>query len=77
MASLNAMFKVNNLSSEDFIQQKHSFNVQDLIDDKTDAMAVYLSNEPYHMIEKKIPYTNKHGITSPVHTMKLNCIKML
>ncbi len=56
MASLNAMFKVNNISKNDFIEQQHSFNVQDLIDGKTDAMAVYLSNEPYYMIEKGLKY---------------------
>ncbi|MCX6051196.1 MAG: ABC transporter substrate-binding protein [Campylobacterales bacterium] len=57
MASLNAMFKVNHLSNSDFINQQHSFNTQDLIDDKTDAMSVYLSNEPYYMIEKGLQYT--------------------
>jgi two-component system chemotaxis sensor kinase CheA len=57
MASLNAMFKVNHLSSSDFINQEHSFNTQDLIDDKTDAMSVYLSNEPYYMIEKGLQYS--------------------
>jgi ABC-type nitrate/sulfonate/bicarbonate transport system substrate-binding protein len=57
MASLNAMFKINQLSNKDFISQEHSFNVQDLIDGKTDAMSVYLSNEPYYMIEKGLKYT--------------------
>ncbi len=57
MASLNAMFKVNHLSNKDFIEINHSFNIQDLIADKTDAMSVYLSNEPYFMIENKIKYT--------------------
>ncbi|MCX6073391.1 MAG: ABC transporter substrate-binding protein [Campylobacterales bacterium] len=57
MASLDAMLTVNHISNRDYIHQAHSFNVQDLIDEKTDAMSAYLSNEPYHMIEKKIPYT--------------------
>ncbi len=57
MASLNAMLKVNNISSKDFISQKHSFNIQDLIDGKTDAITAYISNEPFYMIEKKIDYT--------------------
>lgn len=57
MASLNAMFKVNHLSKQDFIEQQHSFDTQDLIDGKTDAMSVYLSNEPFYMIEKGLPYT--------------------
>ena len=57
MASLNAMFKVNHLLSSDFTNQEHSFNTQDLIDGKTDAMSVYLSNEPYHMVEKGLQYS--------------------
>ena len=57
MASLNAMFKVNNLSQKDFVSQKHSFNTQDLIDGNTDAMTTYLSNEPFHMVEKGLEYT--------------------
>jgi two-component system chemotaxis sensor kinase CheA len=57
MASLNAMFKVNNISNKDFISQKHSFNIQDLIDGKTDAITAYISNEPFFMIEKNIKYT--------------------
>lgn len=56
MASLNAMFKVNNLSNKDFISQEHSFKSEDLINDKTDAISVYLSNEPYYLIEKNIKY---------------------
>ena len=52
MASLNAMFKVNNLSNKDFISQEHSFKSEDLINGKTDAISVYLSNEPYYLIEK-------------------------
>jgi len=51
------MLTVNHISNHDYIHQNHTFNVQDLIDGKTDAMSTYLSNEPYHMIQKKIPYT--------------------
>lgn len=57
MASLNAMFKINNLSNKDFISQEHSFNIEDLINEKTDAISVYLSNEPYHLINRNIKYT--------------------
>jgi len=57
MASLDAMLTVNHISNHDYIHQNHTFNVQDLIDGKTDAMSTYLSNEPYHMLQKKIPYT--------------------
>ena len=57
MASLNAMFKINNISSTDFISQEHNFKIEDLISGKTDAMSVYLSNEPYYLIERNIGYT--------------------
>lgn len=57
MASLNAMFKVNNLKNIDYITQEHSFKIEDLIDGKTDAMSVYSSNEPFHLIDKNIKYT--------------------
>ncbi len=57
MASLNAMFKVNQMTNKDFTEISHSFNIQDLIDGKTDAMSVYLTNEPYFMIEKNLEYT--------------------
>jgi two-component system chemotaxis sensor kinase CheA len=57
MAALNAMFKVNNLKENDFTTQKHSYNIDDLISGRTDAMSAYLSNEPYHMKEKGIAYT--------------------
>lgn len=56
MASLNAMLKVNNLSKKDFLYKKHSFNIEDLITGKIDAMSVYLTNEPYYLLEKKVEY---------------------
>ncbi len=57
MAALNAMFKVNNIKKSDFKTQKHSYNIDDLISGKTDAMTAYLSNEPFHMKEKGVDYT--------------------
>lgn len=56
MASLNAMLKVNNLSKIDFLYKKHSFNIEDLITGKIDAMSVYLTNEPYYLLKKKVEY---------------------
>jgi two-component system, sensor histidine kinase and response regulator len=57
MASLTAMLIANGVSRENFIKQKHSFNVDDLIADKTDAIAAYISNEPFQMDKKGVPYT--------------------
>jgi ABC-type nitrate/sulfonate/bicarbonate transport system substrate-binding protein len=40
----------------DVIHQKHSYNLDDLITSKTDAMAAYVSNEPYILEERAIEY---------------------
>lgn len=49
-----SMFASQNLNVKDLIIQPHSFNIQDLIDKKTSAMACYLSNEPYTLNQKKV-----------------------
>lgn len=47
-----SMLSANNIDfKKDVIIQKHSLNIQDLINDKTDLMASYISNEPY-VLEK-------------------------
>lgn len=65
MASLIAMLRTNNVSSSGYTAQAHSFDIQDLINGKTDAMTAYLSNEPFHLIERNISYTifkpSEHG----------------
>ncbi len=47
MAALSAMLKVNNIFKHDFIKQKHTFNVKELLQKNADAMSAYISNEPY------------------------------
>lgn len=47
-----SMLFSHNLSIDDMIIQKHSFNIEDLVNKKTDLMASYISNEPYRL--KKI-----------------------
>ena len=56
-SSYYAMLSSQGVHSEDVIQQEHSFNLQDLIDEKTDAMASYISNEPFQLQEKNIDFT--------------------
>lgn len=56
MASLNSMFKVNNINKDDYILINHSFNINDLMDNKVDGMSVYLSNEPYYLIKDNMDY---------------------
>jgi polar amino acid transport system substrate-binding protein len=47
--TFNAMMKRENMSMEDMTAQKHSFDVQDLIDGKTDLFQANTSNEPYEL----------------------------
>lgn len=56
-ASILAMLNANNLRPNDYQIVEHSFNLDDLISNKVDAMAVYMSNEPILLKEKNIPYT--------------------
>lgn len=56
MASINAMLKSHEITPSLYITQEHSFNIEDLIDGKTDVMLSYISNEPYIMKERNIPY---------------------
>lgn len=55
-ASILAMLSANGLREDDFIAQKHSFDVNDLINGTTDAMASYVSNEPILLKDKNIEY---------------------
>lgn len=55
-ASIIAMLSSNKLYLDDIKLQKHSFNLDDLITGKTDAMGSYISNEPLLLDEKGIKY---------------------
>jgi ABC-type nitrate/sulfonate/bicarbonate transport system substrate-binding protein len=56
MASLNAMLKINNLSKKDFLSKKHSFNIENLLTGDIDAMSVYLTNEPYYLLQNNVEF---------------------
>ncbi len=56
MASINSMLISKKLTSNDINFIEHSFNIEDLIDGKTDAMACYLSNEPYILKKEGVKY---------------------
>lgn len=56
-SSFYAMLFSEGVHPEDIIRQKHSFDIDDLISGKTDAMASYISNEPFLLKEKKLDYT--------------------
>ncbi|WP_345993486.1 ABC transporter substrate-binding protein [Sulfurimonas sp. HSL-1716] len=55
-ASIMAMLFSNGIAQKDIKIIPHSFNLNDLINKKTDAMASYISNEPIRMEEKGIGY---------------------
>ncbi len=57
---LLAMLTNAGLKPGDFIRQNHSFNIDDLINDDIDAIASYVSNEPYKLIQQGIPYNILH-----------------
>ena len=54
--SLYALENKYKLSKHDFIIQEHSFDINDLINKKTDLMSSYISNEPYLLEKKGIEY---------------------
>ncbi|WP_067981828.1 ABC transporter substrate-binding protein [Neptuniibacter pectenicola] len=55
-----AMLLQAGITASNFIQQEHSYNVQDLIDGKTDAMASYVSNEPFQLEQQGIEFNIIH-----------------
>ena len=60
VGELLAMLLQSGVTASDFEQQTHSYNIQDLIDGHTDAMASYVSNEPYALQQQGIPYHILH-----------------
>lgn len=55
-ASITAMLLENGIHSGDFMRLKHSYDYRDLIENKTDAMACYISNEPYFFEKEGVDY---------------------
>jgi ABC-type nitrate/sulfonate/bicarbonate transport system substrate-binding protein/nitrogen-specific signal transduction histidine kinase len=55
-ASIMAMLFSNGVTSKDLTILPHSFDLDDLINKKTDAMAAYTSNEPIRLQERGIGY---------------------
>jgi len=59
-ASILAMLSSHQIYLDDINIQKHTFNLDDLINGKTDAMGSYLSNETVRLSEKNIKYRVFH-----------------
>ncbi len=55
--SPRAMVNKKGVYKKDIIKLEHSFNIDDLINNKTDLMVSYISNEPYQLDKKGIEYT--------------------
>jgi len=49
--TIQSMLKSEGVSFDDIIRLEHSFDLNDLINGKTDLMASYISNEPFRMEE--------------------------
>ena len=56
-AAIISMLMSNGIKKEDIFLQEHSFKLDDLINLRTDAMACYISNEPFILRERNIPHT--------------------
>lgn len=55
-ASVYAMINSSKIGEKSIKFKKHTFDVNDLIDKKVDLYAGYVSNEPFILEKKKIPY---------------------
>ena len=55
-ASLKAMLSSNNINDNSIRILKHSHNLADLINDKTDIMSAYISKFPFNLEQKNIPF---------------------
>ena len=56
MAALTSMLLSNRVTPDSYIKQDQTFNIEDLINGKTDAVAAYVSNEPFQMQKRGIEY---------------------
>lgn len=56
-ADFQAMFQNQRIPLSSLKVQPSSYRIQDLVDGKTDAFNAYLTNEPYYLQQKRIPYT--------------------
>ncbi len=55
-ASIRAMILSNGINEEDVTFKEHNFNFEELIEGKIDLYAGYISNEPYILKQRGIPY---------------------
>ncbi len=53
---LLAYLKLEGIPIDSIISLEHSYDPQDLIDGKTDAIAGYVTNQPYYLDRARLPY---------------------
>ena len=59
-ASYISMLFSEGILKDNIIVQPHSYNINDLIDGKTDAIAGYISNEPFYLQQQGVEYQAFH-----------------
>jgi len=57
VVSLNAMINHQGHDAKEMVHLNHSFDIEDLIQNRTDLMASYISNEPFLLNERGVAYT--------------------
>lgn len=50
------MMKIKNIKESDYVNVAHSFDINDLVEDKVDLITTYISNEPFHLEEIGVKY---------------------
>jgi len=56
-ADFQAMFQNEGVALATLQIQPSSYNIEDLVTGKTDAFNAYLTNEPYYLQQRRVPYT--------------------
>ena len=57
IAAISSMMRVNDIKEENYTSVKQTFNIEDLLNGNTDLITGYISNEPYQLEQKDIPFT--------------------
>jgi len=57
VAAISAMMQRNGIQKSDYTELQNHFTLDALLDGKTDLQTAYLSNEPFELREKGVPFT--------------------
>ncbi len=65
-SSLGTLLEKFKIKEQDFVTLPHSFSADEFISGNVDVMTAYISNEPFHLQQKRIPYNiidpNNYGV---------------